>query len=296
MIWRDFLSLAWVHASGKRANAMTFTLGSRAEACGHRVDGLARIGSTNAEALRRARAGERGPLWLATADQMAGRGRRGRDWQSPPGNLAASFLEIMRLPPAAAATLGFVAGIASRRALAQMSAAALSDTGRGAEPGSRPQFELKWPNDVLAGGAKIAGILLECETAGSDAVAVAVGIGVNVVAAPSDVPYPATSLAAIGVAASAEAVFAALGETWADALRVWDHGRGFAEIRQEWLAHAAGLGHEILVVTDGIAHAGMFETIDADGRLVLTTAGGARTTISAGDVFFGRAAGAGAGR
>ncbi len=275
---------------------MDFTLGSRAAACGHRVDALARVDSTNAEARRRARGGERGPLWLVTGDQTAGRGRRGRDWQSPPGNLAASFLEIMRLPPAAAATLGFVAGLATRRALAQVSAAASSGAGGGADPASGPRFELKWPNDVLCGGAKIAGILLESEAAGDDAIAVAVGIGVNVVAAPSDVPYPATSLAALGVAASAEAVFAALGEAWADGLRVWDHGRGFEAIRGEWLAHAAGLGQPILVVADGVTHAGVFETIDADGRLVLAVSGRANLTIGAGDVFFGRAAGAGAGQ
>lgn len=272
---------------------MEFTLGPRAEACGHRVEALARIGSTNAEALRRARAGERGPLWLVTRDQTAGRGRRGRDWQSPPGNLAASFLEVMRVPPAIAATLGFVAGLATRRSLAEVGGAALRDAGGG---GGEPKFELKWPNDVLAGGAKIAGILLECETAGPDAVAVAIGIGINVVAAPADVPYPATSLTAIDISVPAETVFAALGEAWTDTLRVWDRGRGFAEIRRQWLSHAMGVGQAISVVADGVARSGVFETIDADGRLVVASAGGVSETISAGDVFFGRAADAGAGR
>src|SRR5947199_10490187 len=121
---------------------MTFTLGSRAISAGHRLAAFNSIGSTNAEALARARAGERGPIWFVTSEQTAGRGRRHRPWISPRGNLAASILEVMAVPPAVAATLGFAAGLALVAALR----CAGSD---------EMAFTLKWPNDVMAKGEKL---------------------------------------------------------------------------------------------------------------------------------------------
>src|SRR3954452_19583600 len=100
---------------------MTFTLGSRAISAGHRLAAFNSIGSTNAEALARARAGERGPIWFVTSEQTAGRGRRQRAWVAPRGNLAASILEVMDVAASVAATLGFAAGLAEEAALQKVS-------------------------------------------------------------------------------------------------------------------------------------------------------------------------------
>src|ERR1700744_5493627 len=135
---------------------MPFTLGPRATSQGYRLAAFDQIGSTNAEALSRARAGERGPIWLGTPEQTAGRGRRHRPWIAPRGNLASSVLEVINVQPAVAATLGFAAGLALESALVKLSVDAAMRA-----PGSDDlKFLLKWPNDVLAGRQKLAGILL----------------------------------------------------------------------------------------------------------------------------------------
>ena len=111
------------------------------------------------------------------------------------------------------------------------------------------KFSLKWPNDVLAGRQKLAGILLEAEAMPDNRLAVVVGIGTNVVAAPEGTPTPATSLAALGVNIGAEELFGALSDSWAEFRGVWDDGRGFGEIRRLWLERAAGLGQPVAVKT-----------------------------------------------
>lgn len=260
---------------------MAFALGPRAQAAGIRLAAFETIGSTNLEALARVRAGERGPLWLTTAHQSAGHGRRNRAWVSPPGNLAASIVQTIDASPAVAATLGFAAGLALDSALRQIA-------------GTRAaSFALKWPNDVLADGKKIAGILIETETV-TGGLAVVVGTGVNVVAAPEGMPYPATSLAACGITASAEDVFAALSDAWLEFAARWDGGRGFSEICRLWLARAAGLGKPMRVQSGSMTLQGIFETLDEEGRLVLVDADGMRKTVAAGDVHFGAAMSAGA--
>jgi BirA family biotin operon repressor/biotin-[acetyl-CoA-carboxylase] ligase len=157
------------------------------------------------------------------------------------------------------------------------------------------RLRLKWPNDVLVDGAKVAGILLQAVTGSGDANAVVIGIGVNVRHAPQDVPYPATSLAACGTKVAAEDLFEALSDAWVEQEALWDCGRGFAAIRRRWLDHAAGLGAPIAVRLGGDVFRGTFETIDADGRLVVRASDGAMRSIAAGDVHFGAAATAGAG-
>src|SRR5579872_3983929 len=138
---------------------MIFALGPRAAATGYGLVAFDQTGSTNAEALTRARDGERGPCWFVTSEQTAGRGRRHRPWVAPRGNLASSVLEVMTVQPAVAATLGFAAGLALESALARLSVEAAMRS-----PGSDDlKFSLKWPNDVLAGRQKLAGILLEAE-------------------------------------------------------------------------------------------------------------------------------------
>ncbi len=133
----------------------------------------------------------------------------------------------------------------------------------------RGRFELKWPNDVLADGAKLAGILLESAQLDGGRYALAIGIGVNVVAHPEGLPYPATSLAALGADVDAETLFLALSDAWTANARDWDEGRGLARIRKNWLARAAGLGSDVAVRVDGNVVRGVFETIDDDCRFVI---------------------------
>jgi BirA family biotin operon repressor/biotin-[acetyl-CoA-carboxylase] ligase len=269
---------------------MAFSLGARAVSAGYRLAAFDHIGSTNAEALARARAGERGPLWFVTSEQRAGRGRRNRAWIAPRGNLASSILEVIDTPPATAATLGFAAGLALEAALKEVSIEA-SLRSAGSE---QMKFSLKWPNDVLAGPNKLAGILLEAETVADSRLAVVVGIGTNVVAAPEGTAYPATSLTALGVDVGAQELFAVLSDTWAEFRGIWDQGHGFAEIRRLWLERAAGLGQPVKIRLGAATIAGTFDTIDESGCLIVRTPEGRRVPISAGDVYFGSAASAGA--
>src|SRR3984885_12015788 len=174
---------------------MAFSLGPRALSAGYRLAALDSIGSTNAEALVQARGGERGPIWFVTSEQTAGRGRRHRPWIAPRGNLASSILEVLEVSPAVAATLGFAAGLALEAALRRISIEA-SLRAAGSDD---MKFSLKWPNDVLAGRKKLAGILLEAEAVAGERLAVVVGIGTNVVAAPEGTSTPATCLSALGI-------------------------------------------------------------------------------------------------
>lgn len=258
---------------------MTFVLGPAARAAGHALAAYDTIGSTNAEGLILAREGC-GPTWIAARAQTAGRGRRGRAWETGRGNLAASFATVLPTSEATAATLGFVAGLALDAALR---AAVPSLSARGARP------ELKWPNDVIVDGAKLAGILLEAERLSAKQLVIVVGIGVNVVSAPDGLPYPATSLHARGDAVEAEDIFRGLSDAFVGWLDAWDEGRGLPAVRKAWLARAAGLGGPVAVDLSGRRIAGVFETMDDAGRLVIRTPDGASAAIAAGEVHFGAA-------
>jgi BirA family biotin operon repressor/biotin-[acetyl-CoA-carboxylase] ligase len=269
---------------------MTFSLGPRATSAGYQISAFDSIGSTNAEATVCARKGERGPMWFVTSEQTAGRGRRDRIWIAPRGNLAASVLEVLDVSPPIAATLGFAAGLALESALQKVSLeASLRSAGS-----DDMKFLLKWPNDVLAGGKKLAGILLEAEPVADHRLAVVVGIGANVVAAPEGTPTPATSLVALGVHIGAQELFANLSDAWAEFRAIWNNGRGFGEIRRLWLERAAGLGQPVAINTGATTIEGTFDTLDESGCLLVRTFDGKRIPISAGDVYFGSAASAGA--
>jgi BirA family biotin operon repressor/biotin-[acetyl-CoA-carboxylase] ligase len=269
---------------------MSFKLGPRAQSAGFELRYFDATGSTNAEAISAARAGDVGPTWFVASEQTAGRGRRQRPWSAPRGNLASSILEVIKIEPQVAATLGFAAGVAMEAALRQVSVEAMLRA-----PGSaNTDYRLKWPNDVLVGGKKLCGILLEAEPAPDGRLAVVVGIGANVVAFPEDTPYPATSLHALGVSISAEELFSVLSDTWAEMRGIWDDGRGFSNIRQLWLQHAAGLGGPVSIKTGAASVEGIFDTVDDAGCLIVRTADGKRVPISAGDVYFNVTASAGA--
>jgi BirA family biotin operon repressor/biotin-[acetyl-CoA-carboxylase] ligase len=266
---------------------MALTLGPRARAAGYGLIAFDAIGSTNAEALVAARAGACEPAWYVTTEQTAGRGRRQRTWVAPRGNLASSILEVSEVSPTVAATLGFAAGLALEQALRSVSLEA------SVRSGTAIDYALKWPNDVLANKQKLAGILLEAEAVAGGRLAVVVGIGTNIIAAPEGTPYPATSLRALGVEVSAEDVFSALSDAWAELFAIWDKGRGFAEIRRRWLARAAGLGDIVSIQSGASILTGTFETIDETGCMVIATSDGKRATIAAGDVYFGSVASTG---
>jgi BirA family biotin operon repressor/biotin-[acetyl-CoA-carboxylase] ligase len=258
---------------------MAFALGPKALAAGFRLAAYETVGSTSTEALERASAGDPGKLWVVAKEQTAGPGRRGRPWQTRPGNLAASLLMIQSGPSAAAARLGFVAGLALESAI------------RAALPSIR-RLRLKWPNDVLIDGAKVAGILLEAVTQ-NERTSVVVGIGVNVASAPPGLPYPVTFLGEHGAGVSVEALFAALAEAWVEQEKRWNGGRGFGAIRERWLECAAGLGAPIAVRIGDDLYRGTFETIDDEGRLVVRAGDGSARAVSAGDVHFGAVSTAG---
>jgi BirA family biotin operon repressor/biotin-[acetyl-CoA-carboxylase] ligase len=258
---------------------MTFALGSRAANAGHRLIVHDRLDSTNSEGLRLARTGEAGPLWIVAREQTSGRGRRGREWVSGVGNLTTSLIFRAALTPAAAATLGFVASLA------------VSEACRAVAPGV--ELSLKWPNDVLASGGKIAGLLLESEVQG-DALAIVVGFGVNLASAPEGMPFPAQALHGLGHSVSAQVVFSELTDAWVAYMGLWNGGRGFDAIRNAWLAQAGGIGQAISVRTGERVESGIFETLDEEGRLVLRLDDGGTRLIAAGDVYFGNAAGLGA--
>jgi BirA family transcriptional regulator, biotin operon repressor / biotin---[acetyl-CoA-carboxylase] ligase len=244
-------------------------LGPVARARGVRVLTLGEVDSTNEEAKRLIAAGEAGPLWIVAQRQMQGRGRLGRNWASIPGNLHASLVLAGFSEASLAPQLGFVAGVAALRAIGA----------------PRERVALKWPNDLLLNGAKLGGILLEGVSPAVGGVAAVIGIGVNCAAAPQDLPYPAAALTALGAAApNAPMLFATLTDRICETLDLWAEGAGFARIREEWLAGAAGLGATVSVtLARGEIVEGRFETIDASGRLVLATPQGNRM-IDAGDV------------
>lgn len=266
------------------------SLAPEARAGGYRLETHDTLPSTMSEATARARAGDLGPLWIVAAEQTAGRGRRGSAWATPRGNLAASLLyPLGTTAPEQVATLGFVAGVALGDALDDVGAGGLAvDLDHAAGEGAR--VALKWPNDVLAGGAKLSGILLETENFSAGR-AVVIGIGVNVASAPERLSYPATSLAALGCRANVADLFTALSRRFAAAAHAWE-AEGFSPIRVRWLARASGLGGPVAVRLGGEVLRGVFETIDEAGRLVVRAADGSRRTVSAGEVHFGVAASA----
>ncbi len=251
-------------------NAIDIQLDPQPLFAGWRVARFARVGSTNDEARGAALDGDSGRLWVVAAEQTHGRGRKGRFWSSPPGNLYASALVVDPCPPTLAPQIGFVVGVA----LAQ----AVEDLG-----GSG--FGLKWPNDLMWRGAKVAGMLAESVTTRDRRLACVVGVGVNCASAPQGLDYPAASLAdAFGRPIAAEALFVRLATRFHEALGVWGRGQGFAAIRALWLANAAGLGGPIRVADPRGARQGAFAGLDDGGRLLLRTATGVET-IEAADLY-----------
>ncbi|WP_248308071.1 biotin--[acetyl-CoA-carboxylase] ligase [Bosea sp. AS-1] len=248
-------------------------LGEAARAAGYRLIIRDEVASTMEEARRALDQGEPGKLWIVARSQNAGRGRHGRQWGSPAGNLYASLLLTDPCEPALAPQLGFVAGLALHDAAAKLLGPAAA------------KLKLKWPNDLLLGGAKMSGLLLEGESR-AGRLNVILGCGVNIASCPSDTPYPATYLKALAPEASVEALLTALSDAWAKRFAIWSEPGGFGPIRAAWLERAAFLGETITIRLPEGPLQGRFAGLDPTGRLELEAETG-RRLIDAGDLFFG---------
>lgn len=230
-----------------------------------RIRTVAETGSTNADMIALAATGLEEGVWLRAERQTGGRGRQGREWVSPAGNLYASTLVRMRPSDPPAATLALVAAVALEEAVGAYL------------PGAAA---LKWPNDLLIDGAKVSGILLE--RAGA---AVVIGMGVNLAQHPTDTDRVATSLAARGVGVDPADFIETLADAFARWIERW-RGEGIDVVRRRWVACAHRIGTPLRArLPDGSAVDGLFEGLDAEGALILRLADGTHRVIHAGDVF-----------
>ncbi|TAJ73326.1 MAG: biotin--[acetyl-CoA-carboxylase] ligase [Phenylobacterium sp.] len=240
------------------------------------IESYVELDSTNAEARRRAEAGEAGPVWITAGVQTAGRGRRGRAWSTETGNLAATLLTLTDRPPAEAAQLSFVAALA---------ACDLAETCLG--PGAA---RLKWPNDVLVHGRKAVGILVESGSRPDGRLWLAVGVGINLKHAPQDVERPATAFADHMARPPPDPMVAL--DVLATAFERWRTAwatQGFPPIAAGWSERATGLGQRCEARLPNRTLSGVAEGLDLDGALRLRLDDGALERITAGDVFFGGA-------
>jgi BirA family biotin operon repressor/biotin-[acetyl-CoA-carboxylase] ligase len=234
------------------------------------------IGSTNAEAATLAAKGEDvapdGTL-IWSLEQTSGRGRRGRDWQSPSGNLYTSLVLRPELPLQEAAQLGFVASLAVYDALGNIGPAG-------------HQVHCKWPNDVLLNDKKVAGILLESSGGGVDKKPdwIILGMGLNVACHPDDTEFPATSLRFEGWPNTLDEAITAYTKSFLSWTNRW-LDNGFAPIRKDWMQRCKGIGEKIEVRLENETLIGIFDGMEEDGTLRLNI-NGKTQFISAGDVFF----------
>jgi BirA family transcriptional regulator, biotin operon repressor / biotin---[acetyl-CoA-carboxylase] ligase len=235
---------------------------------------LDEVGSTNTEAFKRAEAGERRPLWVVARRQTQGRGRSGRSWGSEPGNLYASLLQAIACPQSAVHQISLLAGVAVIDAIRAVAGGA-----------GLAGLRLKWPNDVLVGRAKCAGILAEsAPAAGRAEMTVVIGIGINLAWHPADIGREATHLAAHGVDVTPEAMLQALAPAVQGWLDAWQGGAGFAQVRAAWLERGGPIGEPVTVDTGVKPIEGAFVGLDRDGALLLRDAQGERRRVTYGDV------------
>jgi BirA family transcriptional regulator, biotin operon repressor / biotin---[acetyl-CoA-carboxylase] ligase len=243
----------------------------------HRV---ALTGSTNADAMALARAGRELPLWVIADSQTSGKGRSGRTWVSLPGNFHASYAVHLTCDLAKAGQISLVAGVAVIDALNAACATA-----------SPPDFRLKWPNDIMVGAAKCGGILIESTpdrvNGGLHGV---IGFGLNLVCHPTELDRPLTNLARLGCRLNPSAVLGHLDRELAKAIAVWNGGRGFEQLRAQWLAVGTPIGTAMSVLAGSRHAAGRFAGLNTDGALLLADASGQTTTMTFGDVTLGDSA------
>ncbi len=240
---------------------------------GRRLARFDEIDSTNMEAARRYAAGERGPLWIVAGAQSRGRGRlAGRVWTSPPGNLYSTCLVTLSAPARALGQAGFATALAVVDTIVRLG-------GRGLDP------RLKWPNDVLIGGRKVSGILIE-SLGGSDADGwtLAIGCGINLAVAPEGTRYPATALAQWDVNTEPQTALAVYAEALEERLAQWEGGRNFETLRRDWSLFGPQEGSEMSVATGAETLHGRFAGLGEGGALRLALEDGGMRELHAGDV------------
>jgi BirA family biotin operon repressor/biotin-[acetyl-CoA-carboxylase] ligase len=240
-----------------------------------RVERHALVTSTNDLARAAAERGAAEGLWVLAAAQSAGRGRQGRSWRSPPGNFHGSLLLRPDRPLAEVASLSLVAALAVAEAVEEVTA-------------GRVAPRAKWPNDVLVGRAKLAGILAEAIAGpGGRCAALVLGIGVNLAAHPEDLGRPTTSLAAQGLEPpTPEAFLPVLAARLAARLAAWRAG-GFAALRGDWLGRAVGLGEPVELEAGGLVHRGRLADLGSDGSILLESPAGCLERFTAGELLLG---------
>lgn len=241
---------------------------------GYDVNLLETVDSTNEEAKRHFQNnGATDPTWFVALSQSAGRGRRGRGWVSQKGNLFASLIVSPNVPAQKAAEISFITSLAVSDAIKNL-------TGIGTQ-----EIKVKWPNDVLIDGKKVAGILLEA-VGNPENPSIIVGVGVNIADHPSDVQYPTDHLENIGGYKYLPSdVFVRLAEAFEFFYKFWQT-YGFASVKRLWMAEAYGVGKLITVNLPNGSIEGIFVDLSDDGGLLLKKADGSHETIYAGDVFF----------
>lgn len=223
--------------------------------------------------MRRIQAGERGPLWLLAREQTAGKGRSGRGWSSEPGNFYGSLILPLSCDVAVAHELSLITGVAVVDALNAIAGASI------------PGMRLKWPNDVLIGDAKLAGILLESTRDPATGQLIAVlGIGINLSNPPTGLGRPVAALQPNAKNIIPEELVAPISH-WLDHwLRLWSNGTNFGAVRTAWLNRAGPLGEALLVNTGTGPVAGQFGGLDDDGALLLLRSSGDTSRFTYGDV------------
>ncbi len=239
---------------------------------------LDETGSTNAEAMRLAISGEAGPLWVNAWRQTAGRGREGREWTSVEGNLHASLLMTLWVETRELPQLSLLAGVALAEAVEELPST------MGNQP-IRPC--LKWPNDLLFGAAKCAGILVETTALPSGAFGCVIGFGVNIDTTPAIETRPVTSLAQQSIPATPMALLSGIDRALRKRLAAVANPDWFSQLKTDWLSHALPTGSPVTVTTRNEAHSGRFMGLDDDGALLLEDGTGHLRRITHGDVSAG---------
>jgi BirA family transcriptional regulator, biotin operon repressor / biotin---[acetyl-CoA-carboxylase] ligase len=224
------------------------------------------IDSTNLEAYRLFSNGERGPLFLLADEQTAGKGRLDRNWASARGNCYSTLVLPLNADIKVVPQISFVVALA------------VADVVQN----SGIEAKLKWPNDVLVKGAKIAGIL--CEVLSTNPLTIAIGCGINVAHAPTGLKYPATCLAAQGATTDRDLVFQSYRDALAYWLQQWNNGQNFSTIRAAWIANAIGIGEPVTMTTGTHYLTGTFETITEQGAVLLKPQDGPHQILHAGDL------------
>ncbi|WP_455481446.1 biotin--[acetyl-CoA-carboxylase] ligase [Bartonella sp. B12(2025)] len=266
---------------------MVYILSDFARKQGYAVESHESVDSTNLVAQRKAQAGHRGYLWVVAHEQSKGRARRGRVWSSPKGNLYSSLLLIDNIVHQTAAQLGFVAGVSVVEAVKQF----IKD-----EKKENSVVSLKWPNDILLGGAKSSGVLLEIFKLSSQQYALVIGIGINVKYHYEDAPYPTSSLKNIGLHIETEQLFTVLTECFSKNYLLWKQTRGCDIIREKWLLYSAHLGQHVKTINNKKLIEGVFDGLDNDFNCIIKQKNGQKAIITAGDVHFGLSSSVNAGR